>query len=107
MVRRQFSRGAQRSCIRVVFGCAVAGLVALPTIAAAQSGKGFLFKKPSGSFVMRAGYEAAVTSSQPFTVRRQETTLGPRSCDASPPCTLRSPSSSGGSARSRRSGARA
>jgi hypothetical protein len=82
MVRRQSARGAQRSCIRGFFCLAMSGLVALPTIAAAQSGKGFLFKKPNGSFVMRAGYEAANTSSQPFTVLKQQTTLGPRSFDA-------------------------
>jgi hypothetical protein len=57
-------------------------LVAFPAIAAAQSGNGYLFKKPRGSFVMRAGYEAANTASEPFTVLREQTTLGPRSFDA-------------------------
>jgi hypothetical protein len=79
MVRRQFARGAQRLSIHVALGLA---LLAVPSIATAQRGRGYLFKKPSGSFVMRAGYEAAVTSSQPFTVLREQTTLGPRSFDA-------------------------
>jgi len=36
-------------------------LLALPSVAAAQSGKGFMFKRPTGSFTMRAGYEASNT----------------------------------------------
>ena len=77
--RLQVTRGAQRR-----FGAAIfAVLVALPSIAAAQSsGKGFLFEKPNGSFSMRLGYEAANTSSEPFTILQEETTVGPRSFDA-------------------------
>jgi hypothetical protein len=56
-------------------------LITLPSFAVAQSGRGFLFKRPNGSFVIRAGYEAANTQSQPFTVAREQTTLGPRSFD--------------------------
>jgi hypothetical protein len=77
MVKKQSARGAQCS----IRGAIILALVALPSIAAAQSGKGYLFKRPSGSFVMRLGYEAANTSSQPFTVAREQTTLGPRSFD--------------------------
>jgi hypothetical protein len=56
--------------------------LALSSAAAAQSGKGYLFKKPNGSFVMRAGYEAANTSSEAFEMPIERTTLGPRSFDA-------------------------
>lgn len=76
---RQFARGAQR----LFRGAIVVGLVALPSLAAAQrSGRGFLFEKPNASFVMRAGYSAANTSGQPFTILAQETTIGPRSFDS-------------------------
>ena len=78
MVREQLARGAQRS----IRGAIVLTLFALPSIAVAQSGKGFLFKKPNGSFVMRAGYEAARTESEGFDFLKNETTLGPRSFDA-------------------------
>jgi hypothetical protein len=81
MVRGQFSRGAKCS----IRGAIVLALVALPSVASSQTGRGFLFKKPNGSFVMRAGYEMANTSSDPgegFAILKTETTLGPRSFDA-------------------------
>lgn len=74
----QVTRGAQR-----LAGAIAAVLIALPAVASAQSsGRGFLFEKPNGSFSIRAGYEAANTSSEPFDVLKRETTLGPRSFDA-------------------------
>jgi hypothetical protein len=76
--RQQVTRGAQRS----IGGMIAAALIALPSIASAQSGDGFLFKKPNGSFSMRIGYEAANTSSEPFIVLKEETTVGARSFDA-------------------------
>jgi hypothetical protein len=57
-------------------------LFALPSVAVAQTGEGFLFQKPRASFVMRAGYEAANPESESFKVLEGETTLGPRSFDA-------------------------
>jgi hypothetical protein len=60
----------------------VAITVVLPSIAAAQTGKGYLFKAPDASVTMRAGYDIQNTSSQPFTVMRTQTTAGPRSFDA-------------------------
>jgi hypothetical protein len=72
------TRGAQCS----VRALALAAMIGIPAVASAQNGRGFLFNKPRGSFVMRAGYEAANTSSEPFTVLKQQTTLGPRSFDA-------------------------
>ena len=74
----QVTRGVQRSLGAAI----VAALVALPSFAGAQSGDGFLFKKPDGSFTFRLGYEAASTSSEPFIVLKEETTVGPRSFDA-------------------------
>jgi hypothetical protein len=73
---RQVARGAQRLI-------AVAALVALPSVAAAQSnGSGFLFEKPNASLSMRLGYSLANTTSQPFKVLEEQTTIGPRSFDA-------------------------
>ena len=77
--RQQVTRGAQR----LIGGAFAAAMIALPSAADAQSsGDGFLFRKPNGSFSMRLGYEAANTSSEPFTVLKRETTVGPRSFDA-------------------------
>jgi len=78
MVRKQSARGTQW----FFRGAIILASFALPAVAVAQSGKGFLFKEPNGSFTMRAGYEAAQTSSEGFDVMRRETTLGPRSFDA-------------------------
>lgn len=77
------SRQAAWGTRRYIGGALLAALIALPAAASAQStGKGFLFKKPNGSFSMRMGYEAANTSSEPFKVLKRETTLGQRSLDA-------------------------
>lgn len=79
MVKRQFVRGAQCS----IRGAVVLALLALPSISfAQQSGKGFLFRKPVGSFSMRAGYEASAANGDGFDVLRSQTTLGSRSFDA-------------------------
>lgn len=74
----QFARGAQRSVAALFTAVAVT----LPASALAQSGDGFLFKRPGGSFVIRAGYGLANTDGQPFTVLKDQTTIGPRSFDA-------------------------
>lgn len=76
MSSRQVARGVMRSTI----GAAALALLASP--AQAQSGDGFLFGAPRGSFTFRSGYELANTSGQPFTVLERETTIGPRSFDA-------------------------
>src|SRR5689334_25276925 len=78
MVREQLVRGAQCS----VRGAIILALVALPSVALAQSGNGFLFKKPSGSFVMRAGYEPSRANGEGFDQFRRETTLGSNSFDS-------------------------
>jgi hypothetical protein len=78
MVSRQLVRGAQRS----IRGAIVLALVALPSIAGAQSGDGFLFKRPKGSFVMRAGYEPSRVKGDGFDQFRRETTLGSNSFDS-------------------------
>jgi hypothetical protein len=78
MVRRQLVRGAQCS----IRGAIILALVVLPSVAVAQSGKGFLFKKPNGSFVMRAGYEPSQANGEGFDLFRRETTLGSRSFDS-------------------------
>ena len=72
MVSGQLVRGAQCSIRNAI----VLALIALPSVAVAQSGNGYLFKKPSGSFVMRAGYEPSRVSGEGFDVLRRETTLG-------------------------------
>lgn len=63
---------------------AVVALLATPIAGAASqsSGNGYMFRKPAGSLSVRGGYELANTSSQPFTVMRSQTTIGPRSFDA-------------------------
>ncbi len=76
MVKKQFARGAQRSIRALVVAVAL-----MPSIAEAQSGKGFLFKKPNVAFTMRAGYQAQNTSSQPFQVERSLTSADQRSFD--------------------------
>ena len=78
MVSRQLARGAWRS----IRGAIIVAALALPSVAAAQSGKGFLFKKPNGSFVMRAGYEPSSAQGEGFDMFRRETTLDSRSFDA-------------------------
>jgi hypothetical protein len=78
MVKRQFVRGAQCS----IRGAVVLALLALPSVSFAQSGKGFLFRKPVGSFAMRAGYEASAANGDGFDLFRSETTLGSRSFDS-------------------------
>ena len=78
MVSRQFARGAKRS----IRGAIVLSLIALPSIAAAQpASRGYLFKKPNGSFTMRAGYQVQNTASEPFLVERSLTTADSRSFD--------------------------
>jgi hypothetical protein len=77
MVSRQSARGARRS----ISGAIILALAVLPSIAAAQSGKGFLFKKPNASFTMRAGYQAQNTSSEPFRIEKSLTTADSRSFD--------------------------
>ena len=78
MVKQQFVRGAQCSIRSAV----VLALLALPSVSFAQSGKGFLFRKPAGSFTMRAGYEASAANGAGFDQLRAETTLGARSFDS-------------------------
>ena len=83
MVRRQFARGAQCS----IRGAIVVALFALPSVAVAQSGRGFLFHAPNGSLTMRAGYQASNTTSSSgpndgVDVLQRETTLGSRSFDS-------------------------
>ena len=78
MVKRQSARGAQCS----MRGAIMLALIALPSVAVAQNGDGFLFQRPKGSFTMRAGYEAANPASESYDVLKGETTLGPRSFDA-------------------------
>jgi hypothetical protein len=78
MVKRQFVRGAQCS----IRGAVVLALIALPSVSFAQTGKGFLFRKPVGSFAMRAGYEASATNGAGFDQFRSETTLGSHSFDS-------------------------
>jgi hypothetical protein len=74
-----FGGSMRRSISRL----AVAAIVAAPMAASAQgSGDGFLFHRPYGSFGLRVGYIAPSTSGEPFTVLRQQTTVGSRSFDA-------------------------
>jgi hypothetical protein len=67
---------------RSLRGSLALALLALPSLAVAQSGQGFLFKKPNASFTMRAGYEAANTSDALFAGIRRDLTIGPRDFDA-------------------------
>jgi hypothetical protein len=78
MVKGQSTRGTQCS----IRGAIMLALLALPSVAVAQNGDGFLFQRPKGSFVMRVGYEAARPASESFDFLEGETTLGPRSFDA-------------------------
>jgi hypothetical protein len=75
MVSRQLVRGAQCSIRSAI----VVALIALPSVAVAQSGNGYLFKQPNGSFVMRGGYEPSRATGEGFDVLRRETTLGDNS----------------------------
>jgi hypothetical protein len=74
------SRQVVRVALRSLAG--VAALAAFAVPAQAQSGDGFLFRAPRGSFTFRTGYELANTSGEPFTILERETTIGPRSFDA-------------------------
>ena len=67
---------------RSIRGAVGLALIALPSLAVAQSGKGFLFRKPHAAFTMRAGYEAANTSDTLFAGIRRDMTIGPRDFDA-------------------------
>src|SRR4051812_48353426 len=59
---------------RLTLAAAIA-LVALGRPATAQSGKGFLFKQPVGSFSLRGGYSVASAGSDVFSESTRQLTL--------------------------------
>jgi hypothetical protein len=75
---QQFICGARRS----IRNAALIALVSFPSLALAQSGNGYLFRNPRISLGVRAGYELANTTGQPFSIMKRETTIGARSFDA-------------------------
>lgn len=79
--RPQVTRGARRGIPGIVALAAVA-VLAMPSAAIGQSGDGFLFREPRGSFTFRGGYSLANTSGDLYGLLRRETTVSSRSFDA-------------------------
>lgn len=64
------------SRLSLAMALVVAGMLAASPPARAQgSGRGFLFQRPGGAFVVRAGFDQALANSDVFTFVRDELTL--------------------------------
>lgn len=81
VLRRLVTRGAMRGLLGIATFAATA-VLAMPSAALAQSGDGFLFRAPRGSFTFRGGYSLANTSGELYGLLRRETTVGSRSFDS-------------------------